>query len=485
VYSLSLQTLGCKLNQLESEAVAGAFKQRGWNVLPGGEGADLFVVNTCTVTSKAEQKARRIIRKILRDNPRACLIVTGCYAQMEGEALRALGGPAERGRLFVVPGGKKSALLDLPRFLGEGPGADPPDLPALIGAWAGGAAAPPGEAPSPSLSPPEGGADGAFRFNAEDFSFHTRAFLKIQDGCDHACAYCRVSLARGPSVSLGAEAVLSRLKALEDRGFGEAVLTGVNINQYRDGPRDLGGLLEYLLGATGTIALRLSSVEPGGIAEESTQSFLRTLAHPRIRPHFHLSVQSGSPAVLERMGRRYGPGDIEGWVSRLRDLREDPFLACDIITGFPGEAPADFEKTYELCRRVGFAWIHAFPYSRRPGTAAYHFPSPVSQGEAVSRAAALTRLARQGREAYVRRWRGKTVEAIVETGGEAGRTCSAAVSENYLKLLVLWTAGEAPPPPGRVLRCRIGDKPAAPPDCPYDALAEKVSSEKLVIGLDI
>jgi threonylcarbamoyladenosine tRNA methylthiotransferase MtaB len=382
MFSLSLHTLGCKLNQFESEALAGAFKLEGWRLAPGGEGADLCVVNTCTVTSKAEQKARRLIRALLRDNPRTALIVTGCYAQMDPEALAALDGGSSAGRLFVIPGDFKSALLDLPRFLaGDPPGAG--DLSGWIRAWA----ARYGEGVREAADKAE-----RFRFNPGDFSFHTRAFLKIQDGCDNACSYCRVSLARGPSVSLDAETVLRRLQALEDRGFGEAVLTGVNINQYRQGERDLGGLLEYLLGATKTISLRLSSVEPGGAF------FPPVFAHPRIRPHFHLSIQSGSPAVLEKMGRPYTPADVEAWVSRLRALRDDPFLACDIITGFPGESPGEFEKTYDLCRRLDFAGIHAFPYSKRPGTAAYHWRD-VPGGEAVKRVAALTRLARTNRAA--------------------------------------------------------------------------------------
>jgi threonylcarbamoyladenosine tRNA methylthiotransferase MtaB len=158
------------------------------------------------------------------------------------------------------------------------------------------------------------------------------------------------------------------------------------------------------------------------------------------------------------MRRHYTPGDIEGWAGRLRALKGDPFLACDIITGFPGESAGDFERTCELCRRVGFAWIHPFPYSRRPGTEAYSFPNPVSEGEAVSRVEVLLSLARQGRAAYARRWLGKTVEAIAEAPGDKS-PYAAAVSENYLKLR-LPLSGEGPPvSPGTVLRCRISGIP--------------------------
>jgi threonylcarbamoyladenosine tRNA methylthiotransferase MtaB len=508
--SLAIHTLGCKLNQLESEAIAGAFKARGFQVLPWGAAADILVVNTCTVTSKAEQKARRIIRRALRDNPAACLLVTGCYAQLDGPSLAALEGeavftaPAEaprhgRNRIVVLSGDLKSALLELPAYLCGGDFAgDPAELPALLERWRDGRAAGGGLGETrreprgnPGVSPleePRGETPGGnpFAFKVEDFSFHSRAFLKIQDGCDHACSYCRVSLARGKSRSLDAREVLARLRALEDRGYGEAVLTGVNLNQYRDGQGrdglgrdglDLGGLLTLLLEGTRSIALRLSSLEPEGLSPE----FLTVLANPRIRPHFHLSIQSGSRGILEKMRRRYTPEGIEAAVRRLRDLREDPFVACDLITGFPGERDEDFQATVDLCRRIGFAGIHAFPYSRRPGTEAFSFPNPVSEGEAVSRVNALLALAREGREAYIRRWLGKPLTAIVEASVRAPPGHAAAVTENYLKAL-LPQAGEGArigTAPGMVLRCRLrafaGGFPGGPDQAGFDALGEILS----------
>jgi threonylcarbamoyladenosine tRNA methylthiotransferase MtaB len=481
--SIAIQTLGCKLNQVESESIAEAFRREGF---PLGEGddADILVINTCTVTSTSEQKARRIIRKALRDHPHTCVIVTGCYAQLEGEAIAALDGsavpdgpPYPGRRLFVVSGGRKSLLLDLPRALRDtldnGLGDPfPGTLPYYLEGWLGQNVPVPDDGPQTP----------AFRFTVRDFSFHSRAFLKIQDGCDHACSYCRVSQARGPSVSLDAETVLSRLRELEAAGHGEAVLTGVNINQYRSDASGvpagslactLGDLLEYLLANTRTIAIRLSSLEPDYI----TESFLRVLAHKRIRPHFHLSVQSGSPLILERMRRPYDPEAVEVAVRRLRDLRDDPFLACDIIAGFPGETPAEFAGTYELCRRSGFAWIHAFPYSPRPGTEAFDFTGAVAEREVVQRVEALINLARQGRAAYIRRWTGKLLEAIVEEGprqGDPGQAAAiTAVSENYLRLTLPLPPGAAPPPPGAVLRCRIREA-LEPPDAPFDAMADPV-----------
>lgn len=443
--SLAVYTLGCKLNQAESEAIAAAFKREGFQIAPWGSAADILAVNTCTVTSKAEQKARRVIRAALRANPRSCVIVTGCYAQVARPALEALAdaGSRAQGRFFVLGGDLKSALLDLPGFIRRNTGnsaPDPEQLPALLGQW---------ERVSPPAAP-----DDRFRFNGEDLSFHSRPFLKIQDGCNHACSYCRVPLARGKSVSLEAGQVLARLKALEARGFGEAVLTGVNIGCYDAGGFDLAKLLSLLLKETQSIAIRLSSLEPEGLSP----ALLDVLGDERIRPHFHLSVQSGSPSVLRRMRRTYGPGEVARAAEQLRALKDDPFLACDMIAGFPGEGDGDFRQSYELCQRLDFAWIHPFPYSRRPGTEASGFEEAVPEREAALRVQALTALAHAGRKAYITRWLGKTVEAIPESG--------AALSANYLRLLV---PAEVP---AQRFRCRLEALPAA--DRRFDAQAVRV-----------
>jgi threonylcarbamoyladenosine tRNA methylthiotransferase MtaB len=448
--SVSIQTLGCKLNQIESESIAEAFSREGFSV-NAGDTADILVINTCTVTSKSEQKARRLIRKALKDNPRSCVIVTGCYAQMDAGDIAALdGGEQPFRRLFVLTGSRKTLLLDLPRLLrGElNPAALSQALEQYITA--------------PETVP--GAVSDPFRFNVKDFSFHSRPFLKIQDGCNHACSYCRVTLARGPSLSLDAPILLSRLRELEAAGHGEAVLTGINLNQYQSAGLDLGNVLEYLLANTRTIALRLSSLEPDGM----TESLFQVLANTRIRPHFHLSVQSGSPLILDRMRRNYGPEEVETAVRRLRSLREDPFLACDIIAGFPGETPGEFARTYELCRRIGFAWIHAFPYSRRPGTEAWNFKDSVPEREAVSRVESLINAARQEKAVYISRWAGKTVEAIVESS--SGDTVSTAVSENYLQLKIPLMKGQGLLP-GTIIRCRI-QEPLDPADPHFDAVAE-------------
>ncbi|MDR3123117.1 MAG: tRNA (N(6)-L-threonylcarbamoyladenosine(37)-C(2))-methylthiotransferase MtaB [Treponema sp.] len=457
----AIQTLGCKLNQLESESIAEAFSRAGFSI-EAGLVADILVINTCSVTSKSEQKARRLIRKALRDNPGACVIVTGCYAQLEAAAIAALEeplAPEQPRRLFVLSGDQKTFLLDLPGLLCSGPGGTAAlsrDLERLLETETSPAAPESADPPDP------------FRFNARDLSFHSRPFLKIQDGCDRACSYCSVTLARGPSRSLDAETLLLRLRELEAAGHGEAVFTGVSINQYRSSGLDLGGVLEYLLANTRTIALRLSSLEPDGM----DGPFLRVLSNRRIRPHFHLSIQSGSGRILERMRRAYTPATVAAAIRRLRELREEPFLACDIIAGFPGETLVEFAETYDFCRRARFAWIHAFPFSRRPGSEAWDFPDRVPEREAASRVESLMDLARQGRAAYIRAWAGRTVEAIVEAGDNG--TSLTALSENYLKLRLSLPPDRRPPPPGTRIGCRILSFPEET-DRHFDAVAEIAS----------
>jgi threonylcarbamoyladenosine tRNA methylthiotransferase MtaB len=326
----------------------------------------------------------------------------------------------------------------------------------------------------PSCSAVDGRDKASFRFRPSGFSFHSRAFLKIQDGCDKRCAYCRVSIARGKSRSLEAADALAALRDLEAKGFAEAVLTGVNLNQYKSalpGVVDLPGLLEYLLEGTERIRIRLSSIEPGVFSSR----FIRAVSHERVRPHFHLSLQSGSDAILRRMGRVYRAGEAMEGIEQLRTAKDDPFLACDIIAGFPGETAGEFEKTWEFCSRAGFAWIHAFPFSPRPGTPAWNFQDPVPEREAGQRTGRLGLLARRFRKEYVNRWTGREIELIVEA--DRGKTPGfiAGLTDNYLRLFVP-VEKKTSLPPGSLWRCRIrpGREGENPDTRRFDAAADLI-----------
>lgn len=409
------KTLGCKLNQIETESLAQAFSEAGFRVYGAEETEDessmgmdpaLCIVNTCTVTGKAEQKARRLIRLLLRSWPSTTVLVTGCYAEVEEHAISAIDP-----RVLVLPGKRKNELASLPSFINT----------ALL---------------------TRGNADiativhqfiqdthheaGAFRLSTDNFRFHSRASIKIQDGCNNRCAYCRICLARGASVSLPADEVISRIKEIEQANWAEVVLTGVNLSQYRSGDGDFAQLLSSILAQTKHIAIRISSLYPDRVDSE----LVPLLNNPRIRPHFHLSVQSGSEKILSAMRRPYHNDQVLEAVHQLRLVKDDPFIACDIITGFPGETDEDFDQTLEMCLKAHFAWIHAFPFSPRPGTEAWTMGNRVPERIAGDRVKVLTDLAHANLEAYSRRWIGKTVKAVIEKS--SGQHQGQALTENYL-----------------------------------------------------
>jgi len=424
----SFHTFGCKLNQFETEALASAFRSRGFSLVDPAEEAEVYLINTCTVTGKSEQKARRFIRRLARERPGALLVVTGCYAQLDPRALESLGP-----NVAVVSQADKSLLLDLPRRLQEGSiascGAD-----ALRR---------------------QGGQPDPFGFQVERYSFHSRAFLKIQDGCDHRCAYCRVPLARGGSLSLEAATAVERVRALESAGYREVVLTGVNLSAWRNGvgtpqgEAGLGELLGRLLAATTMVRLRLSSLEP----EALKPALVQALRDPRICPHFHLPVQSGSDRVLLRMRRRYRAEQVRRAVGLLRTARQAPFLATDLIAGFPGETAEDFQDTYTLAESLGFAKLHVFPFSPRPGTAAAGMAGKVPERVRDEHVRALTQLSDRLAQEYRRGWVGREVEVVLEKRRDpSGSPVWTGVSGNYLPCAV---RGVPEGPDGRLVRARI------------------------------
>ncbi|MDR0409936.1 MAG: radical SAM protein [Spirochaetaceae bacterium] len=435
--SVAFQTLGCKLNQGETGTIAAAFANAGFSIDGGAQDAELLVINTCAVTSKAEQKGRRLIRAALRQNPCRCVIVTGCYAELERANIEALDDsvscttPGKR-RLFVIPSAQNSRILDIPsRLTGENP-RDETALRDALERLCGRADEVPSEDSCGDLE--------TFRFDMTgefgDGKRRSRCFLKIQDGCDNSCAYCVVRAARGKARSLPAEEALERLAAVENAGAAEAVLTGVNICQWNglvNGVRTgLSGLLQRLLDGTKEINIRLSSLEPGVFTED----FFETLRHPRIRPHFHLSIQSGSSETLKRMNRRYELEAALDAVRRLREVKDDPFISCDIITGFPGETEERFLETLNFCEAADFAQIHAFPFSRRRGTAAWDYRPRVPEREAEKRVQILNNLAAQNRKSYIGRWIGREVAAVClsDAADARSRGCIELLTANYLRV---------------------------------------------------
>lgn len=411
------ETLGCKLNQIETESLARAFSDAGFSVSLSHENAAtlysplntviLSVVNTCTVTGKAEQKARRLIRLLLRKHPESAVLVTGCYAEVEADTLSLIDP-----RVCVFPGSRKGELADLPQWLNMRQLLHPEE--SVLSAL------------NNFMSRSEASTESTFRLSTDDFLIHSRASIKIQDGCNNHCSYCRIRLARGKAVSLDSDEVVKRVLAIEKAGWGEVVLTGVNLSQYRTNLGDFVHLLAALLEKTHSIAVRISSLYPERIDGE----LLPLLAHPRVRPHFHLSVQSGSDRILSSMRRPYTSQTVYEAAAGLRRVKENPFLACDIITGYPGETEEDFQQTLTLCREIGFAWIHAFPFSARPGTEAFTLKPKIPERIAGERVAELTALAKENNKKYTEYWIGRKLSAIAENTHTDGLV--SVLTENYI-----------------------------------------------------
>lgn len=454
---IHFETLGCKLNQVESEGIARAYSDAGFSVsmeplnAASAEQTDvaLCVVNTCTVTAKAEQKARRIIRMLLAKCPYAAVAVTGCYAQVESAFLRNMDK-----RVCVLGGQHKGVLADSPRVLLDALSAlQLQSEPAAAGEQIARSMQAFFDEHSQKPTP-------AFKLATDTFTHHSRSSLKIQDGCNNVCTYCRIRLARGKSVSLGVAEAVQQVQALERAGQSEVVLTTVNIAQYRapwkDGYADFADLLQEMLAATEHIFFRISSLYPEIVDER----LCAVIANPRVQPHFHISVQSGSDSVLLRMKRPYRISAVYKAVELLRKAKDRPFLACDVIAGFPGETAADFDLTKQMCAECGFTWVHAFPFSPRPGTEAYSMRPMVANNITSERIAWLEDFSKESKKAYIESFVGQTLTAVCETVHRArlvaDRVIVHAVTGNFLHCQLVFAAGATNvPKAGSVIQVRV------------------------------
>jgi threonylcarbamoyladenosine tRNA methylthiotransferase MtaB len=407
----AVYTLGCKLNQCESEALADAFHVQGFSILHHTKPAELFVVNTCTVTSKAEQKARRMIRKFASMDHSPIILVTGCYAQMEPEELRNL-----NGTIIVIPLTLKPRILTLPSYIHDRMKMGF-SLQESVHEWIH------------TIDREEKIDADTFNYKAVTFLYHARAFLKIEDGCNNACAFCRVTLARGKAISIDRDEAVSRALTLEKEGYREIVLTGVNITAYHSKGEGLEGLLRELLSTLKKTKIRLSSLEPDMITDE----LIALCGHELVQPHFHIPVQSGSDTVLASVKRFYTAETIKNCVSKFRSVKKDPFIAADIITGLPGESDQDAAQTYSLLSGCKFSQLHVFPFSPRPGTDLYKAEKRVTESLRNQRAGQLRELSSELYSAYQNRWIGEELSVLLENRKQDFWT---GLSDNYLHLYV-------------------------------------------------
>lgn len=397
--NLYVYTLGCRVNQCESESIAQSFEKNGWRILNDETEADLIIINTCTVTSKAEQKGRRMIRLFAKICP---VIVTGCYADKELCEISD--------NVVIVPISRKPDLLNLPSYIGES------ELLPALKKFAG---------------DKERTCFSEFDYAATGFSYHCRSYLKIQDGCDNNCGYCRTHIARGKSSFLDSETVVKRALEIEKAGYHEIVLTGVNLTMYDHDGNGLGGLLEKMLVALGSdIRIRLSSMEPDHIDDR----LIDCLKDFRMQPYFHIPIQSASDRVIKRANRHYSNAHLEYVVKRIKQVKEDPLLACDIITGLPSEEDRDFEITKKFLKDNGFSLFHVFPFSPRPDTSLYKAKDKVPEYIRDSRAEELRKISKESYKAYIERQIGKENEVILEENKDG---LWYGLTGNYIRVQVL------------------------------------------------
>ncbi len=396
-------TLGCRVNQCESEAVAQAFVLAGHEVLNSATSAELVIVNTCTVTSKAEQKARRVIRLFAEHS---VTLVTGCYAQVNAPEIAALSE-----NVVVLPLVRKAELLKLPEYLDSHKNCSVLEN-------------------VRNFAEQKQQISSVFDYAPTGFTYHCRSYLKIQDGCDNNCGFCRVHIARGKSVFLDSDTVIKRALEIEKNGYHEIVLTGVNLDMYDHNGQGLGGLLLKMLPKLGSdIRLRLSSLEPDHIDDR----LLEALSDFRMQPYFHIPIQSASDKVIKRVNRHYSSEHLEHAISGLRTIKDDPFLSCDVITGLPAEDDEAFNCTYEFLKKHRFAMMHVFPFSPRPDTALYDAKDKVPEYIRDKRASVLRNLSEKQNLDYVARQVGKENELILE---EKKNSVWYGLTGNYIKVRV-------------------------------------------------
>lgn len=381
----AIYTLGCKVNQYETQAMETILRQKGFELVDFEQPAEVYIINTCTVTAVSDKKSRQVIRRARRNSPSAVVAVCGCFGQTGGQAARELGADLVSGT------GDRLAFLDRLEELARGRARGPMAL--LDQAMS--------RRRFEEL--PAGGLEG-----------RTRALLKVEDGCVNFCTYCIIPYARGPVRSLPLERAAAEAARLAEEGYQELVVTGIEISSWgRDlpGRPELTGLLEAVCRAAPGLRVRLGSLEPRTVTEDFCR---RTAALPNLCPHFHLSLQSGCDATLKRMGRKYGTERFFQSVELLRAHFSRPAVTTDLICGFPGETEEEFGETLAFLRRCAFSSMHIFPYSRRAGTPADRMEGQVPRAVREERASRAAALAGELEDAYLESWVGETLPVLFE-----------------------------------------------------------------------
>lgn len=434
--SVAFHNLGCKVNAYEMDVMQQNLLKNGYRIVPFASGADIYIVNTCTVTNIADRKSRQMLHRARKQNPEAVVVAVGCYVQTGGEeALQDAGID-----LAVGNSRKKDIVEILEAFLAERErrASEAPN------AGEKGASGVPEETAQGmglktlwgSTVPDIAGQKEYERMSLSRTAEHTRAYIKIQDGCNQFCSYCIIPYARGRVRSRTPGDVLEEVRTLAAAGYREVVLTGIHLSSYgldfaEAGQNRLIGLIEEIGRTEGIERLRIGSLEPRIITEEFAQ---RLAAQPKVCPHFHLSLQSGCDATLRRMNRRYTTGEYYEKVQLLRRHYEHPAVTTDVIVGFPGETEEEFEQTRAFLEKVGFYEMHVFKYSRRRGTAADRLPEQLTDAVKSDRSNVLLELEKRQSRLFREYYIGRPVRVLLEEKKTVdGREYRTGYNETYVK----------------------------------------------------
>jgi len=418
---VAISTLGCKVNQYESAGILEALDKRIYTVVPFNEMADWYIINTCTVTKRTDYQSRQLIRRAIRKNPEASVIVTGCYAQIASEEIARIPG------VFLIAGtAEKEAIPSLLQKHAMGK----PQI--FVGNIA-------------KIHPYSG-------LVTRTFPGRTRAFLKIQDGCNSYCSYCIIPYARGRSRSLPEQDVINQIEILARAGYHEVVLTGIHLGMYGQDILPPTNLLNVLrnVDTNGTVErLRLSSIEITEISDE----MLRLMADSRILcRHLHIPLQSGDDGILSAMKRNYDSTFFRDHVQKICCTIPDIAIGLDVMAGFPGEKEDAFENTLRLIEALPVAYLHVFPYSDRPGTAASKLEGPIGEDEKKRRVKILRDLGQKKRNSFAGIFEGKMLSVLVEDKNDRATGLMKGFSDNYIPVLI---TGGVPDLPHKILHVMI------------------------------
>ena len=402
---VTFYTLGCKVNQNETGALAQLFEENGYTVVPGGEAADVYVVNSCTVTNFGDQKSRKWLRRAKRENPGAVTVLTGCYPQAFPQEAAAIA----EADVVTGSGNRRAILRDVQRILD-------------------------GEAERVVDIRPHEKGELFEELPMDKFAEHTRAFVKVEDGCNRQCAYCVIPRARGPVRSRSEQSILQELHRLTAAGYKEIVLTAISLPSYgADTGTSLVELVEKAAAVPGVERLRLGSLDPDMLHEDDIRRLARV---EKLCPQFHLSLQSGCDKTLRAMRRPYTTAQYAAIAARLREAfgPENVSFTTDVIVGFPGETEEDFAQSMAFVTAQHFLKVHVFPYSRRAGTPAYDFPDQVPEHEKEARSRRMTAAVEAVRAEEAARMQGRTATVLLETPLSA--TLFSGYTPQYLPVLV-------------------------------------------------